>query len=123
MDNINDEDLLQKIKDACENLASAKTVMDYPKEALPLGTWVRSHRLDRLGVVTDAFYGELDVNSQKIIIYTVLLFPKMQWAVPGDMQNTEYHMSNEYEYEVTAFLMINPVNLKSLTKQLGGLVL
>jgi len=123
MDNINDEDLLQKIKDACENLASAKTVMDYPKEALPLGTWVRSHRLDRLGVVTDAFYGELDVNNQKIIIYTVLLFPKMQWAVPGDMQNAEYHMSNEYEYEVTAFLMINPVNLKSLTKQLGGLVL
>jgi len=29
---------------------------DYPEEAVPLGTIVRSIKLDRLGVVTDAFY-------------------------------------------------------------------
>ena len=35
---------------------------DYPKEAVALGTFVRANRFNRLGVVTDAFYGEQDKN-------------------------------------------------------------
>ena len=43
---------------------------DYPKEAVGLGTIVRSKNLDRLGVVTDAFY-----NQNKSINYTCFFIP------------------------------------------------
>ena len=38
---------------------------EYPIEGLPTGTYVRSHRLNKLGVITDAFYEEPEVNNQK----------------------------------------------------------
>ena len=39
----------------------------YPQEALSPGTLVRSIKKDRLGMVADAYYGELDKDKKKII--------------------------------------------------------
>ena len=44
----------------------------YPKEAMKPGTYVRVHRLSRLGLIDDAFYGELDEDENRIIIYTIV---------------------------------------------------
>lgn len=114
-----EDDLLSQIKDAFDSVLSSGPLGDYPKEALPLGTWVRSDELDRLGVITDAFYGEIDKNNQKIIIYTVLFLPKTGSMASSYSKNSQYYLSNEYEYDITAFLMIKPVDLKKF----GGLIL
>ena len=63
-----DEDLVNKLKEAFDSVFENSPLGSYPKEAVKIGTLVRSHRLDRLGIVTDAFYGELDEDNQKIII-------------------------------------------------------
>ena len=111
--------VLERIANAFETISSSEDE-NYPKEAVPPGTIIRANRLDTLGVVTDAFYGELDKDNQKIIIYTVLLFPKKNHL--NQMREERYYISNEYEYEVTAYLMINPINISELRKNLGGLV-
>ncbi len=46
---------------------------NYPKEAVGLGTIVRSKNLDRLGVVTDAFY-----DQNKSIVYTCFFIPNTE---------------------------------------------
>ena len=51
------EDLLQKLKEAFEVILPAPSSEVYPEEAVPLGTYVRSIRYKKLGVITDAFYG------------------------------------------------------------------
>tara|TARA_Y100000592_G_scaffold90995_1_gene150400 strand:+ start:1159 stop:1515 length:357 start_codon:yes stop_codon:yes gene_type:complete len=115
-----EDDLFSKIKDAFDSVLAGGPIGDYPKEALPLGTWVRSNDLDRLGVITDAFYGELDKDNQKIILYTVLFFPKARNLTPNyTNKKPQYFLSNEYEYDITAYLMIKPVDLKKF----GGLLL
>ena len=81
---------------------------DYPAEALPEGTFVRVNRLNMLGIITDAFYGEVDKDGKKIIIYTLLLFPK------------KFYMINEYEYDITGFLMMNPVDINKVLPQIEG---
>mgnify|MGYP003120812001 CR=1 len=113
-----DSDLIRKLKDAFDSLVPEKDTL-YPKEALPLGTYVRAKRHDKLGVITDAFYGEVDEAGQKIIVYTILLFPNPHtyFGVSGKDQ---YYVSNEYEYEVIGYLMIPPANLTALTSELGG---
>tara|TARA_Y100000592_G_C5480497_1_gene325168 strand:- start:816 stop:1184 length:369 start_codon:yes stop_codon:yes gene_type:complete len=112
------KEILERIANAVETLSPDSDILAYPDEALPRGTLVRSNRLDSLGVITDAFYGELDKNNKKIIIYTVLLFPKKD----AISQKTEdkYYLSNEYEYEITAYLMMNPINLNKFKQILGG---
>ena len=96
---------------------------DYPKEAVKVGTFVRANRLNKLGVVTDAFYGEKDENETPIIIYTVLLFPDNKMNVLSS-EEEGYFLTNEYEYEVTGYLMLKPINLKDLNIHLkGGLFL
>ena len=115
-----DEDLVNKLKDAFDSVFESSPLGSYPKEAVKIGTLVRSHRLDRLGIVTDAFYGELDEDNQKIIIYTVLIFPKQNKLSTSSLKNEQYYVTNEYEYEITAYLMMNPVDIKSITKNLGG---
>jgi hypothetical protein len=112
-----DLDLIQRLKEAFGSVAPSKE-SPYPKEAVPLGTFARATRHDKLGVVTDAFYGEVDEDGQKIIVYTILLFPDSNpfKANPSE----QYYVSNEYEYEIIAYLMLPPVNLAALTAQVGG---
>jgi hypothetical protein len=71
-----DDELIKKIKDAFDMVLPDSDMSDYPKEAMPIGSYVRSERLNRLGFITDAFYGELDKDNKKIIIYTILIVPK-----------------------------------------------
>jgi len=112
-----DSDLLQKLKEAFDSLAPMKQD-PYPKEALALGTYVRAIRHDKLGVITDAFYGDLDKDGQKIIVYTILLFPGTNHF--GSAAHEKYYVSNEYEYDTIAYLMLPPTDLASLTAKLGG---
>jgi len=114
-DSSDTKEILEKIADAFDTITSDGK---YPKEAVRPGTIVRANRLDTLGVVTDAFYGELDADDQRIIIYTVLLFPKRNPL--NHRREEQYYISNEYEYEVTAYLMIKPINMSEFRKKLGG---
>lgn len=94
---------------------------EFPEESLPVGTLVRATRFNRLGAITDSFYGDRDVNGTNIIIYTVLLFPPGRGSSHSSTSAPEdYYISNEYEYDIIAYLMVGPVNLKKLVKNLGG---
>ena len=42
---------------------------EYPLEAMKAGTFVRTNRLNRLGIITDAFYGEKDQDDQPNHLY------------------------------------------------------
>tara|TARA_S200002703_G_scaffold142229_1_gene134524 strand:- start:230 stop:541 length:312 start_codon:yes stop_codon:yes gene_type:complete len=99
-------------------------IEEYPLEAMKAGTFVRTNRLNRLGIITDAFYGEKDQDDQPIIIYTILLLPQNNRIKRGLPEDEGYFLTNEYEYEVTGYLMLKPANLKDLNIQLkGGLFL
>jgi hypothetical protein len=118
-----DDDLIQRLKEVFDAVLPPVPEGDYPEEALPLGTFVRPKRINRLGVITDAFYGELDKDNNKIIIYTILLLPQARAisGIPGiPKQTDQYYLTNEYEYEITAYLMIGPADLSKLTANLGG---
>jgi hypothetical protein len=94
---------------------------ELPAESLPLGTLVRATRFNRLGAITDSFYGDKDVDGENIIVYTVLLFPPGRGSSHSSTSPPEdYYISNEYEYDIIAYLMVGPVNLKKLVKNLGG---
>jgi|7_EtaG_2_1085326.scaffolds.fasta_scaffold90119_1 hypothetical protein len=118
--NKKDVDLLEKLKDVFESITGDPMPDDYPQEAMPLGTLVRANRLNRLGAITDAFYGEMDQAGQKIIIYTLLLFPKPNGLSGVTKRSSQYYLTNEYEYEITGYLMMNPINLSKLAPDLGG---
>ena len=115
-----DDDLSSKIKDAFDSVLAGGPLGDYPKEALPLGTWVRSNDLDRLGIITDAFYGELDKDNKKIIIYTILIVPKTNHMSKLLKQDEQWYLTNEYEYEVTGYLMMNPIDVSKIMIRLEG---
>ncbi len=87
----------------------------YPKEAMVVGTFVRSNRLNRLSIITDAFYGENDKDGNSIIVYTLLVFPDLQKNTTGSRHSDQYYITNEYEYEVTGYLMIGPVDMSKIT--------
>tara|TARA_R110000822_G_scaffold290717_2_gene412758 strand:- start:19 stop:369 length:351 start_codon:yes stop_codon:yes gene_type:complete len=92
----------------------------YPKAALPPGTFARSVRLDRLGVIIDAFYDSEIIDGQKIIIYSILLFPETKYF-SGQMDNIQqYDITNEYEYEVIAYLMMNRLDISKLKSYIKG---
>ena len=116
----NEEDIFNKVRDAFESVVKDGRLADYPKEALKLGTFVRANRFDKLGIITDAFYGDQDKDGKKIVIYTVLLLPKNDFISKQKNQSEQYYLSNEYEYEVTAYLMISPVDMKKLSGILKG---
>jgi hypothetical protein len=99
---------------------SVDELEDYPEEAVEVGTYVRSTRFDRLGIVTDAFYGDRDQDGQKIIVYSILMFPKKNTAFSLKSSDEQYHLSNEYEYEVIAYLMKKPAKLSQIAVSLGG---
>ena len=93
---------------------------DYPKEALPLGTYVRSLIYDKFGMIVDAFYDEEDEVGTKIIVYTILLSPEVN-AYNRFIEDSEpYYLSNEYEYDIIAYLMIGPGKVPDLKRSLTG---
>ncbi len=102
-----------------ESLNSPMAKVDYPKEALPVGTYIRSTRLDKLGIIISAFYGDRDKDGKKIVVYTVLLYPEN--SLVGTYTD-QFYVSNEYEYEIIAYLMIGRANLSDVAdyfKQVG----
>ena len=120
MKNKTKEDLLQTLKEAFDLILPSDSAEPYPKEALPVGTYVRSTRHRKLGVITDAFYGDMDADNQKIIIYTILLFPQIDPLTRAPKRNDQYYITNEYEYKIIAYLMMKPIDLSNLTDNLGG---
>ena len=121
-------DVIEKLKEVFESVLGKESLeSDYPKEAMPLGTFVRIDRHERLGLITDSFYGELDADGKKIILYTVLWLPKKQkyenYREKSSTNKGQYYLSNEYEYDVTGYLMLKPVDLSKLALQLGGYIL
>jgi hypothetical protein len=120
MDNEKNEDLVERLKEALSSALGPGEILSYPKEAMAIGTYVRSVRYKKLGIITDAFYGDVDKDGKKIVIYTILLLPDSNRL--SKLQNTadQYFLSNEYEYEVIGYLMISPIKIKELAKTLGG---
>lgn len=95
---------------------------EYPKEALPLGTFVRAPHHKRLGVITDAFYSGSDLDDKQIVVYTILFFPEPFVAPlsPDYARRSQPYVANEYEYDVTAYLMIKPVDMSDLSINITG---
>ena len=112
--------LINRLKKGSSGVIPDSADGEYPTTALPLGTYVRSIRFNQLGVITDAFYGELDADRQKIIIYTILLFPTLDPLARMTTKTGKYFITNEYEYEIIAYLMVGPADLRQLTTNLGG---
>tara|TARA_Y100000004_G_C8742177_1_gene338831 strand:- start:60 stop:440 length:381 start_codon:yes stop_codon:yes gene_type:complete len=113
----NKSDLYESLKKAFEDvLDSSAGGLKYPQEALPIGTIIRSTRLDKLGVIIDAFYGDLDLDNQKIITYTVLLFPDGSNKFANYDGDEKFYVSNEYEYEIIAYLMLGKANMEEVSK-------
>jgi hypothetical protein len=96
---------------------------DYPGEAVFIGTLVRSIKKDRLGIVADAFYGDLDQDNKKIIIYTILLIPdRKDFSYRREIEEDRLYLVNEYEYDIYAYLMVPPVDFYALNEALGGII-
>jgi hypothetical protein len=115
----NDNEAVDKLLTAMESAIPTADIDEYPSEAVPLGTYARTRRHDRLGVIVDGFYGELDKNGTRVIIYTILLLPKNQSIIGISKNDTNYYLTNEYEYDITCYLMIRPYNTKNLNQYLG----
>ncbi len=99
-----------------KNVNSYDKKEDYPEEAVEIGTFVRVNRLNMLGIVTDAFYGDTDIDNTQIIVYTVFLLPQKKFSHIYKEED-KFYMINEYEYDVTAYLMMKPVDVdKVLSK-------
>jgi len=96
----------------------------WPKEAVPIGTLVRSIKRNSLGIVADAYYGETDIDNKGIIIYTILLIPdKSNFLLyTKHIQEEKLFMINEYEYDIYAYLMVPPLNFAALNESLGGII-
>ena len=114
-----DNKLIEKIKDIFDSVSLSSGENKYPNEALPLGTFVRSTRFDRLGVLVDAFYGDMDSDNKKIIVYTILMLPKKNGSSFGANKKQKYYLTNEYEYDVIGYLMVNPIDIKNLSFVMG----
>ena len=123
MDKIDDDDLVEKLKEAFSSLIPSEDFPEYPQEALQMGTLVRSIIHNRLGVVGDAFYGDVDKDGKKIIIYTLLLLPERKLIGNVSFEKDKYYLTNEYEYDVIGYLMMNPIDMTKLKSLLGGLPL
>ena len=119
MKSTEDENLLEKLKEAFESIPPFGSD-SVPKESLPLGTVVRAKRHNKLAVITDSFYGDTDKDGQKIIIYTILLLPNKNSFSQSTQRSEQLYVSNEYEYDVIAYLMIPPINLSKFTMNLEG---
>jgi hypothetical protein len=112
------DDILKKLKEAFDVILPQGS--DHPPEAMKLGTLVRSTRHDRLGVITDSFYGDVDLMGTKIIVYTVLLLPPTPGLAMPSAKKDQFYLTNEYEYELVGYLMMEPIDIKKLSQYMGG---
>lgn len=116
-----ENDILQRLKTIFDSIVpAAGSLDDYPKEALPIGTYVRPTSHNKLGVITDAFYGDVDANNTKIIVYTILIFPQIDPITRMPKDSQRYYVTNVYEYEVIAYLMMKPADLAVLGETIVG---
>ena len=115
----NNENVLDELKKALDLVSSGVDMDNYPKEALPIGTYARSTRLDRLGLVVDAFYGDVDKDGKKIVVYTLLLFPSSGVSMRFSKDSDHYYLTNEYEYETICYLMMNPLDVSKILTNFG----
>tara|TARA_R100000808_G_C2149565_1_gene157995 strand:- start:2791 stop:3156 length:366 start_codon:yes stop_codon:yes gene_type:complete len=117
------EELIGRLKDVLEDALSGElpNSKGIPDEAMPLGTVSRAVNHGRLGVIVDAFYGDLDKDNQKIIVYTILLLPETSSLISKNskLSSDQYYLTNEYEYNVIGYLMIPPVNLDLFSHIIG----
>lgn len=114
----------EKLKEAFETVLSTDFSDEMPKEALKNGTIVKSLRHNRTGLIIDSFYGDLDEDNQKIIIYTILLLPNNGFGTNsyGKLDPDKHYFTNEYEYDIIAFLMVPPCDISGfLNKSATGL--
>ncbi|MCS5624146.1 MAG: hypothetical protein NZ735_09320 [Candidatus Marinimicrobia bacterium] len=98
-------------------------IEELPKEALAIGTVCRSKRFDGICIIVDAFYGDTDADNQKIIIYTVLLFPSYRFELYSkstELSEGGFYMSNELEYDIIAYLMIPSVDITKYSSIIRG---
>ena len=86
----------------------------YPHKAVPRGTFIRSKKLNRLGVVTDA------ILEEKQIYYTCFMMPN---TAPGlyhynlmkrDDDTVHGLMIEESEFDLIFYLMIGPLDLDEI---------
>ena len=106
-----------QLTDIVESLSGLGNQSSYPNEAVPLGTFVRSVRYNRLGIVIDAYceYTYMNEEEQKIIMYTILLPPS--GYVPS--YDDQYLIVQESEYDTVCFLNVKPVKIKQILKSLN----
>ena len=113
-----DTKIVNKIRKIFEDDSDSEEVNteEYPKEALPLGTYVRAKKHTRLGIISDAFYSGQDLDNKKIIVYTILFLPEpfIAPSAPDFGNRSQFYVANEYEYDVTGYLMIQPVDISDL---------
>ena len=114
------DSFLEKLKGIIDEALPSVSREEYPEEALPLGTYVRSLKHDCLGIVVDAFYGDVDTVGTKIIIYTVLSLPSGNAFSRLKMSYDTHYLSNEYEYDIIGYLMIPPASLPNIKQSIGG---
>jgi hypothetical protein len=121
------KDKLDEIEKLRESVIDKISLDDYPKEAMALGTYVSLNGNKGLGLIADSFYGDVDTTGKKIIVYTILWLPKKNnYAVYAEKSSTsdgKYYISNEYEYDIIGYLMINPVDMSKIALQTGGYTL
>ena len=110
------DDLVDRLKSVFDSVLDKSS--DYPPEAMKPGTYVRANRLKCLGVILDSFYGDIDADNKKIIVYTVFLFPDR--LKNRHQKKNDYFVSNEYEYEVTGFLMLKRMDVSNIIIRLNG---
>ena len=112
-----EDDLIDRLKSAFDSIAE-KSMGEYPPEAMKPGTYVRANRLDSLGVILDAFYGDIDLDNKKIVVYTVFLLPNRSPSI--HQKKNDYYVSNEYEYEITGYLMLKRMDVSNIIIRLNG---
>lgn len=119
---------LDTIRELLEN--TQFSVEEVPKGAMKIGTLCRSVRLGRLGVIIDAFYGGLDEDENKIIIYSILILPEnngmsqfSQYTNNTALKKGSFYVTNEYEYEVIGYLMMPPVDINIFSSLFGNDIL
>ena len=116
MNSIFDDEVISQLEQAIDSIIPKGKSKDYPDEALDPGTLVRSIEEDWLGIITDAYYGDLDLDNKKIIIYTIMLIPDYRRNRFNPVKSDTITMLSEYEYNIYAYLMIPPIDLNRLAK-------
>ena len=105
------------LADIVTALSGLGSKTSYPAAAVPLGTFVRSIRYNKVGIVIDAYYEYTYMNEeeQKVVIYTLLLPPSGFVVDPND----QFIITQESEYDTICFLLLQPVKIRKILKSLN----